>query len=126
MTTPKALKNRRWSLAAGAGLIVLALLSGTGCSGGGSQNSNSTQQGLAPPPAPSQINSYLGTSGDIWSTKVNHTANQINGENTSLHGLQLAGAIVATFSSAGGFEDLSLTTVPHELTGQDIGFALEI
>jgi len=126
MTIEQALINRRLRLAAGAGLILLALLPWTGCSGGGSQNSNSTQQGLAPPPPPSQINSYLGTSGNIWSTKINHTANQINGEDTTLHGTQLAGAIVGTVSNAGGFEQLSLTTVPQELTGQDIGFALEI
>lgn len=125
MTTRQILIHRRLWLAAGAGLAVFALLTVTACGSGGSQNSNPTQ-GLAPPPPPSQINSYLGTSGNIWSTKINHTTNQINGEDTTLHGTQLAGAIVGAVSSLAGFEQLSLTTVPQELTGQDIGFALEI
>ncbi len=107
-------------------LLLSALLIDVGCGSGGSQNAGGTQQGLAPPPAPSQINSYFGTTGDIWSTKVNHTFNQVNGEDTTLHGIQLAGAIIGTFSGAGGFLGLNLTTVPNELTGQTIGFALEI
>ena len=123
MTTRHTLINRRLALAATAGLVLFAILTAAACSSGGSQNST---QGLAPPPPPSQINSYLGTSGNIWSTKINHTASQVNGEDTTLHGTQLAGAIVGTVSQAGGFQQLSLTTVPQELTGQDIGFVLEL
>jgi len=120
-------QSRRMYIRITAGLFsALLILLGIGCGGGGSQNSMAPLQGLAPPPPASQINSYVGTTGNIWSTKINHTYNQVNGENTTLHGVQLAGSIIGSLSSAGGFLDLNLTTVPNELTGQKIGFALEL
>jgi len=117
------------SRAAGTGLTFgllayLVLLAG-GC-GGGPGTSNNTQPGLAAPPAPSQINSYLGTTGHIWSTKINRTSNQVNGEDTTHYGNQLAGAIVGNFSPLAGYLDITLTTAPAEFTGQTIGFALEM
>ena len=116
------------SCAAGAIVIVVlgTVLLCSGCGGGGSSSSGVPQSGLATPSPPSQINSYIGTTGDIWTSKINHTQNQINGEDTTLHGIQLAGSVIGTFSPVGGFLDLDLTTVPPELTGQTTGFALEI
>ena len=105
-------------------LLTSALLLQIGC--GGSQNSTNNQQGLAPPPPPVQINSYFGTSGDLWSTTINHTAGQVNGEDRTLHGIQLAGSIIGSLQSTNGFLEASLTTIPPELTGQKIGFALEV
>ena len=108
-------------------LAGILLLTSSGCGGGGASSaSNNPQQGLAPPPPPSQINSYFGTTGDIWTTKINHTSEQVNAEDATLHGDQLAQSIVGTFSSVGGFLGLTLTNVPTELTDQTIGFALEI
>lgn len=107
------------------GLIAYMVLLGSGCGGGGG-TSNNTQTGLAAPPAPSQINSYIGTTGHIWSTKINRTSNQVNGEDTTHYGTQLAGAIVGKFNSLAGYLDISLTTAPAEFTGQTIGFALEM
>src|SRR5262245_6789890 len=69
---------------------LLLCVIGTGCGGSGSQSGN-TQPGLAPPPPPAQINSYFGTTGDVWSTSINHTANQVNGEDRTLYGVQLPG-----------------------------------
>jgi hypothetical protein len=109
----------------GSALLLCAVLSAAGCGSGGSQNSGSTQ-GLPPPAPPSEINSYFGTSGDIWSTKIDHTASQVNGEDRTLHGIQLAGSVIGSFTSLDGFLDVNLTTVPVELTGQQIAFALEI
>jgi hypothetical protein len=106
-------------------VALLGLLIATGCGGNGSNSAN-TQPGLAPPPPPAQINSYFGTTGDVWSTAVNHTAGQVNGEDRTLHGVQLSGQVVGAVSSNSGFLELSLTTVPNELTGQTIGFALEV
>ena len=121
------LRRRVWRnlrVTALGGLLTSVLLVQLGC--GGSQNSNNTQQGLAPPPPPAQINSYFGTSGDIWSTSINHTASQVNAEDRTLHGVQLAGSIIGAFQNTNGFLDITLTTVPPELTGQQIGFALEV
>ena len=117
------------SRAAGTGLtlgllVYLVLLAG-GC-GGGPGTGNNTQAGLAAPPAPSQINSYIGTTGHIWSTKINRTSNQVNGEDTTHYGNQLAGAIVGNFSSLAGYLNVTLTTAPSEFTGQTTGFALEM
>jgi len=109
-----------------AGLVSFMLAVGIGCGSSGSQNYSSTQQGLATPPPPTQINSYFGTTGDVWSTSINRTASQINGEDRTLHGIQFAGSIIGTFNSSNGFLNLSLTTTPTELTDQKIGFALEI
>ncbi len=108
--------------------LFCALLLSVGCGSSGSQNSGTTQQGLAPASPASTINSYFGTTGHIWSTKINDTANQVNGEDQTQHGTQLDGAIVATFDNLGGFLDLTLTTVPKDpfFTAQKIGFALEI
>ncbi len=108
------------------GLLLCLLLPGTGCGSGGSQNGATTQQGLAPAPPASPINTYFGTTGHIWSTKINNTSNQVNGEDVTQYGIQLAGEIVGKFTEDSGFLDLSLTTVPFELTSQAIGFALEI
>ena len=107
------------------GLLACLLLFASGCGGSG-DTSNNTQQGLAPAPPASQINSYIGTTGDIWSTKLNRTSNQVNGEDTTLHGIQLAGAIIGSVSTVSKYLDLKLTTVPNQLTGQTIGFALEL
>ena len=104
--------------------LLLGLFAATGCGGGGSHPDSQT--GLAPPPPPSQINSYIGTSGDLWSATINHTASQVNGEDRTLYGVQLAGQVIGTIDSLSGFLGLSLTTVPNQLTGQTIGFALEI
>lgn len=106
------------------GFIACLLLLGTGCGSGNPPASS--QQGLGPAPPPADINSYIGTTGDIWSTKINRTNSQVNGEDTTLHGIQLAGAVVGSFSTASGYLDLTLTTVPNQLTGQKIGFALEL
>ena len=115
------------SRAAGAGLTIgllayLVLLA-SGCGGG---PGTSTQTGLAAPPAPSEINSYIGTTGHIWSTKINRTASQVNGEDTTHYGDQLGGAIVGNFKSLAGYLDITLTTAPAEFTGQTAGFALEM
>jgi hypothetical protein len=107
------------------GLLLCALALGTGCSSGGSQVA-SVQQGLTTPPPPSPINSYIGTTGDVWTSKINHTAAQINGEDITLNGVSLAGAIIGTFNTTGGFQDITLTIVPNQLTGQTIGFALDV
>ncbi len=106
-----------------AAVVLSALLLFSGC--GGSGSSSNTQSGLGPPPAPSQINAYIGTTGDLWSTSINHTANQVNGEDRTLYGVQLSGQVIGSFQSTSGFLDLSLTTVPNDLTSQTIGFALE-
>lgn len=111
----------RWLM---SGPVTYLILLALGCGGGGSPNP--PQQGLAPAPPTSQINSYFGTTGDIWSTKINHTADQINGEDTTLHGIQLAGAIIGSFSTVNEYLDVKLTRVPTQLTGQTIGFALEM
>jgi hypothetical protein len=81
---------------------------------------------LATPSPASQANSYFGTTGDIWSTKIDHSASQVNGEDQTLHGIQLAGSIIGNFTTLDGFLDASLVTVPDELTGQKIAFALEV
>ena len=109
-------------------VAAAVLCSLAGCGGGNStpSPSNPTQQGLGPPPAPTQINSYFGTTGDIWTTKINHTANQINGEDTTLNGVLLAGSIIGNFTPDNGFLNLQLTTVPSQFTGQTGGFALDI
>jgi hypothetical protein len=106
-------------------LLLCALLPGTGC-GGGSSQSTDIQQGLATPPPASPINTYIGTTGDVWTSKINHTAAQINGEDITLNGVSLAGSIIGTFDSGGGFLDVTLTTVPNQLTDQTVGFALDI
>lgn len=120
--------SRRGTMNVATMVLVLAqLLFVTGCGGGGSsQNSGTSAQGLATPPAPSQINSYFGTDGDIWSSKVNHTANQISGEDITLNGVLLAGVVTGTFDDVSGFLDSSLTNVPPQLTAQTSGFALDI
>lgn len=107
-------------------LVLCALLLGTGCGGGGGSQTASTQQGLAAPSPASPINSYIGTTGDVWTSKINHTSAQINGEDITLNGVSLAGSIIGTFDTTGGFLDVTLTTVPNQLTGQTIGFALDV
>lgn len=106
-------------------LLLCALLPGTGCGGGASQSTN-IQQGLAPPSPASPINSYIGTTGDVWTSKINHTSAQINGEDITLNGVSLAGSIIGTFDVTGGFIDITLTTVPNQLTGQTVAFALDV
>lgn len=106
-------------------LVLCALLLGTGCGGGGPQSA-SIQQGLATPSPASPINSYIGTTGDVWTSKINHTSAQINGEDITLNGVSLAGSIIGTFDTTSGFLDVTLTTVPNQLTGQTIGFALDV
>ncbi len=107
-----------------SGLLTNLIMLASGCGGGGSPSS--PQQGLAPAPPATQINSYIGTTGDIWNTKINRTYDQVNGEDTTLHGIQLAGAIIGSFSTVNEYLDINLTTVPSQLTGQTIGFALEM
>lgn len=107
-------------------LILGALLLVTGCGGSSPQNPSNPQQGLAPAPPPSQINSYFGTTGHLWSTKIDRTNTQINGEDVTQYGVQLSGSIIGSFADIGGYLDLNLTTLPSELTGQPVGFALEI
>jgi len=107
------------------GLLLSALMLGTGCGGGGSPVVDN-QQGLATPAPASPINSYVGTTGDIWTSKINHTSTQINGEDITLNGVSLAGLIIGTFDTTGGFLDVTLTTVPNQLTDQTIGFALDV
>jgi hypothetical protein len=104
--------------------MVLALLF-AGCGGSGSQ-SQVAQPGLAPAPAPTQINSYFGTAGHLWNSKMDHSNTQVTGEDISQYGVQLAGQVIGSFTSVSGFLDLSLSTVPNELTGQTTGFVLEI
>jgi len=106
------------------GLLLCALLLGTGC--GGSSPTAGVQPGLATPSPASPINSYIGTTGDIWTSKINHTSTQISGEDITLNGVSLAGSIIGTFEVSGGFLGISLTTVPNQLTGQTIGFALDV
>ena len=106
------------------GLLLCVLLLGTGC--GGSSPTAGVQPGLATPSPASPINSYIGTTGDIWTSKINHTSTQISGEDITLNGVSLAGSIIGTFEVSGGFLGISLTTVPNQLTGQTIGFALDV
>src|SRR5271165_1660108 len=96
--------NRDMRRVVASGLPVWVLLLTLAC--GGSQGANNNQ-GLDPPPAPSQINSYFGTSGDIWSTKIDHTANQVNAEDRTIHGIQLGGSIIGTFDIVSGFLNVS-------------------
>jgi hypothetical protein len=84
------------------------------------------QQGLATPTSPSQINSYIGTTGDIWTTKIDHTINQINGRDITLNPVSLNQSVIGTFKTVNEFLDLNLTNVPDQLTGQTGGFALDI
>jgi hypothetical protein len=109
-----------------AGLMVCALLPGVGCGGGGGSQSTNPQQGLATPAPASPINSYIGTTGDVWTTKINHTSAQMNGEDITLNGVSLAGSIIGTFNTTGGFLDVTLTTVPTQFTDQTTGFALDV
>lgn len=107
-------------------VVITMLLFCAGCGGGAFQNPGTTQQGLAPPPPAATINSYFGTTGHIWNTKIDHVASQINGEDTTRYGVQLSGSIIGSFATVGGFLDLTLTTLPDDLVGQPVGFSLEI
>ena len=119
--------GRRATNVAAMALALAQLLLVASCGGGGSsQSSGPPGQGLATPPAPSQINSYFGTDGDIWTSKINHTANQITGEDITFSGVLLPGIVTGSFQDVEGFLDLDLTNVPSQLTAQTTGFALDI
>lgn len=97
-----------------------------GC-GGSSQTNTTPAAGLGTPPPASQINSYFGTEGNIWSVNLDHSNNQITGKNVT-NGILLAGSAAGTFSPSGGYLKIALSPngTPPNLVGQVGGFALDI
>src|SRR5208283_55078 len=84
-------------------LALSLLLLIASCGSWSSQSSSLPQQGLATPPPPAPINSYFGTDGDVWGSKIDHSNNQITGHDITLNGDPVTG----TFSVQGGFLDIS-------------------
>src|SRR6516165_9063069 len=86
-------------------LVLLLLLSGCG---GNSQTKSMPAQGLGTPPPASQINSYFGTDGDMWSVNIDHSNSQVTGKNLTTNGILLSGFAAGTFVPVNNFLNITL------------------
>lgn len=95
------------------GTLVMLMV---GCGGSGGQSKNSAAgQGLSTPPPATQINKYLGSTGDIWDVSLDHTNYVVTGMDITKNGLSLHGSYgsaAGAFTTAGGFLKFSLNSIP--------------